>query len=81
MTRPVDKGGSPEIQRDSHAFGPWWACACDQAIPDHQDEFFAEGSCAFEFRRCGCGETEERHVASVPDVSGGVSDTPARSEM
>ncbi|MEU0970437.1 hypothetical protein ABZ357_35385 [Streptomyces sp. NPDC005917] len=35
-----------------HVFGPWLACGCEQAIADHADGFFADGSCAFEFRTC-----------------------------
>jgi hypothetical protein len=61
--------------RHGHEFGPWLACTCDQTSADHQDGFFADGSCAFEFRRCGwCDTNEEQHVASVPDMSGGVPD-------
>jgi hypothetical protein len=35
-----------------HVSGQWHACSCDQAIADHQDEFFEDGSCAFEQRAC-----------------------------
>lgn len=58
-----------------HRFGPWLACGCWQGIADHQDGFFADGSCAFEFRSCeDCPASEERHVTdcpatTVPDVT------------
>lgn len=49
-----------------HEFGPWLACGCGQGIADHQDGFFADGLCAFEFRTCRhCPATEERHLADI----------------
>jgi hypothetical protein len=72
---PMDACSGP------HVFSPWLACGCDQAIADHADNFFADVSCAFEFRTCPYGPvTEERHVTeaeaptgpdlSRPDLSG-----------
>ena len=56
-------------RRCGHEFGPWLACGCGQGIADHYDSFFADGSCAFEFRTClHCPATEERHVAEAPTV-------------
>jgi hypothetical protein len=47
-------------------FSPWLACGCDQAIADHVDEFFADGSCAFEYRTCRfCSAAQERHVSDT----------------
>lgn len=49
-----------------HVFTPWLACGCDQAIADHADEFFADGSCAFEYRTCRfCSAAQERHVSDT----------------
>jgi hypothetical protein len=62
-----------------HVFSPWHACGCGQAIADHQDEFFADGSCGFEHRACRfCSAAEERHVSdveapTVPDLSSPVA--------
>jgi hypothetical protein len=61
-------------RRCGHAFGSWLACGCGQGIATHQDGFFADGSCAFEFRSClCCPAAEERHVTeieppTVPDL-------------
>ena len=58
-----------------HVFGPWLACGCNRAIAEHHDEFFADGSCAYEFRTCQhCPGTEERHITedeapTVPDLA------------
>jgi hypothetical protein len=63
--------------RYGHEFGPWLACGCHRSIADHQDDFFGDGLCAFEFRTCDwCTTSEERHVASVdteplPDLGEG----------
>ncbi|WP_445190344.1 hypothetical protein ACTXG6_39575 [Pseudonocardia sp. Cha107L01] len=53
-------------RRGGHAFGTWLTCGCGQGIAAHQDGFFVDGSCAFEFRSClYCPVTEERHVTEV----------------
>ena len=67
------RANAARLRRCGHEFGPWLACGCSQAIAGHQDGFFADGSCAFEFRTCQfCPDTEERHVTDVeaPTVPG-----------
>jgi hypothetical protein len=68
-------------RRCGHSFGAWLACGCGQGIAAHQDGFFVDGSCAFEFRTClYCPATQERHITEIdpptvpelvrPDVGG-----------
>jgi hypothetical protein len=55
----------------SHEFGEWLACGCGQGIAHHQDDFFADELCAFEFRLCRwCPACDERHVSDSPAAIG-----------
>jgi hypothetical protein len=49
-----------------HVFGPWSACACDQAIPDHTSWFGIDGWCGWEHRRCQhCSHSQECRAADL----------------
>jgi hypothetical protein len=63
MTSPRQAGAARDGCTGQHPVGPWRACACNQAIADHQD-FGIDGPCAYVYRSCQrCRTSQERRTA------------------